>query len=371
MNRKVEPEQALQHLEEVLSSTSFASSKRCQDFLRYVVVEALEGRGSLIKERNIAHDVFGKGASFEPNEDALVRVKAREVRKRLMEFYESAARNHVRIDLPVGAYIPHIYSLDKQEAHLSGEGTEKTSQAHRVTRRKLSWMLGASAAALGLVSLVPLVRHEDTPLDRFWRPVFKTRDALLIFIPVLDSPDGKLSVDIGVGPAAALRQASDFLTQHNYPYHLRFGPDLTFPQMIEHPTLLLGGFASVWAMRITQKLRFTLTWDESNKKVILDRSTGKIWRPLNETQHGFADQDYGILCRLFDPASGQIVIIAAGILTFGTVGAADLLFKQDLFNELLKMAPADWETKNFEAIIQVSIIGMVTSTPQLVAAHFW
>jgi hypothetical protein len=367
---QVTPEETLQHLEAVLASPAFASSKRCQQFLRYVVAETVEGRGHLIKERNIALEVFGKGVSFEPNEDALVRVKAREVRKRLVEYYQSASEPGVRIDLPLGGYAPRIGSTP--EAVGAAIAHEIRPPAGRtLSRRRFAWALGGSIAALGAGSMIPLIRRSRAPIDLLWQPVFATKSPLLIFIPVLYDPDGQLTVKIGIGPAAALRRAADFLTSHHYPYHLRFGTDLTFPQLIEHPSLLLGGFASVWAMRIARDLPFTLTWDSAKSKIILDRRTGQIWRPVNQNSKGYADQDHGILCRIFDAESGQIVTIAAGITTFGTAGAAGLLFNPDWFAEFVKQAPHDWQTRNFEAVVRVSIIGMATSPPQVVATHFW
>lgn len=371
VTNNLESKLVLEHLDTILASPFFVSSKRCREFLRYVVVEAVEGRGELIKERNIAQEVFGKGSSFEPNEDAVVRVKAREVRKRLLDYYESASADGVRIDLPVGGYVPRIHSRREPDVSTLASDPAGKPAAKLNTRRKFGLMLGGSIATLGLAALVPLSRRSKAPLDLLWSPVFATKKSLLIFIPVLDDPDGQLSVKIGVGPAAALRKASDYLTEHKYPYDLRFGPDLTFAQMTEHPTLLLGGFASVWAMRLARGLRYTLTWDDAKNKVILDKSSGKVWRPVNQTPEGFADQDFGLLCRLFDQASGQIVMIAAGITTFGTAGAAGLLFDSAWFSELVRQVPRDWETKNFEAIVRVGIIGVAISTPQVVATYFW
>jgi hypothetical protein len=371
VTKDLESKRVLEHLDAVLASPFFVSSRRCQEFLRYVVVEAIAGRGDLIKERNIAQDVFGKGTRFEPSEDSVVRVKAREVRKRLLDYYATVSGDGVRIDLPVGSYLPRIRSLHAPVASAPTSIVERQPSAKSISRRRLGMMLGGSVAGLGLAALVPLYRHATAPLDVFWNPVFATKKSLLIFIPVLDDPEGRLGVKIGVGPAAALRKAADYLTEHKYPYDLRFGPDLTFAQMIEHPTLLLGGFASVWAMRIARDLRYTLSWDDAQNKIILDKTSGRVWRPVNETPGGFADQDFGLLCRLFDPASGQIVMIAAGITTFGTAGAAGLLFDPARFSELERQAPRDWKTKNFEAIVRVGIIGMATSSPQVVASYFW
>jgi hypothetical protein len=368
---KIVPEEVLEHLETVLASPVFASSKRCQDFLRYVVLESTQGRGHLIKERIIAHEVFGRGLSFEPNEDALVRVKAREVRKRLVDYYKSSPESSIRIDLPLGGYAPHIYSSHEPVTSTGAHDTEKDLSVKQFSRRKFAWVLGGSIATLGIASLVPLFNHSNSPLGLLWQPVFATKTPLLIFIPILYDDDGELSVKIGIGPAGALSSAVDFLVKHNHPYDLRFGSDLTFPQMRKQPTLLLGSFASVWTMRLTRDLRFTLTWDDVKEKVILDKTNGQMWKPVNVNPHGYPDQDYGMLCRLFDAASGQIVMIAAGITTFGTAGAAGLFFDQEWFSELLRQAPKDWRTKSFQAVVKFSIIGVTASSPQVVATHFW
>ena len=367
----MEPDKVLQHLELVLESPSFISSKRCQEFLRYIVTEVVEGRGDLIKERSIAQDVFGKNSSFEPNEDALVRVKAREVRRRLINFYAANPGSPIQIDLPVGTYAPRIRLADEPPTEPFSIAPLETPSKPRISRRKFAAIIGGSAAAFGLGSLVPLLHHPETPLDKLWRPVFSPKNSLLIFIPLLHTESGHLLPTIGLGPAAALRLASQFLAKHDYRSVLRFGPELTYSQMTDHPTLLLGGFASVWAMKFTQNLRYTLRRDGPNDKWIVDQKTGKVWKPANQTNEGFADQDYGILCRLYDPASGQIVMIAAGILTFGTLGAAELLFKPNLFNKLIQQAPAGWESKNFQALIHVSVINTDSSIPNIIATHFW
>jgi hypothetical protein len=47
------------------------------------------------------------------------------------------------------------------------------------------------------------------------------------------------------------------------------------------------------------------------------------------------------------------------------------LFYPELFSGLVAHAPVNWETKNFQAVIRVSVIGTTPSTPQIVATHFW
>jgi hypothetical protein len=371
---KVSADHALEHLDAILASSTFSSSKRCQEFLRYIVLEAVHGRGDLISERNIAYEVFGKGTNFEPGEDSLVRVKAREVRKRLSDYYESAPDKGIKIEIPLGAYVPRIHPSHDLSAPGTPHESEVKSIAKQFDRRRFAWMLGSSVAALGAAALTyPLFYRHNAPLDLLWRPVFATKMPLLIFIPVLtDRRDGTLTDRVGIGPAAALRRAADFLTKHNYPYHLRFGTDLTFSQLREQPSLILGGFSSIWTLRMTQNLRFNLVQGEDLREPeVIDRQTNQVWKAVNPTANGYADQDYGILCRLFDAESGQIVLVAAGITTFATEAAASVLFDPESFSSMVKQAPGNWETKNFEAVIRVSIIGTTPSSPQLVATHFW
>ncbi|WP_188759016.1 hypothetical protein [Edaphobacter acidisoli] len=374
---KVVPDRTLAHLEEVLKSPAFSSSKRCQEFLRYIVVETINGRAEAIKERNIALDVFGKGRDFEPGEDSLVRVKAREVRKRLSDYYESIENSDLRIDLPIGGYVPLIHSTTKpisQPSPIQSElRTPQVLEPPRLSRRKFGWMLVSALGLTGAAAVTPFVLRSREPLERLWRPVFDSKLPLLVFIPVPPERNtSQISDRVGIGPAAVLRYAADFLTRHHYPYNLRFGADPPFAQMREQPSLLLGGSSSIWSQRVTSNLRYTISPpDSSGGSYIRDTKTGKIWQSMNPTPNGYADQDYGLLCRIFDSESGQIILIAAGLTTFATEGAGSILFDPALFAAILRNAPTDWETKNFQAVIHVSIIGTTPSSPTIVASYFW
>ena len=103
-------ERVREELDRVLGSHEFRASKRSQDFLRYVVEHALAGQASVLKERTIGIDVFGRPASYDPSDDATVRVKAGEVRKRLGLYYSGVgAPDPVRIEFPPGTYVPEFH----------------------------------------------------------------------------------------------------------------------------------------------------------------------------------------------------------------------------------------------------------------------
>ncbi len=95
------------HLKEVVASRAFAGSKRAQDFLQLIVEHALAGRFDSLRERMIGAEMFGRPIGYDTANDAVVRVKATEVRKKLAQYYqESDKPPAVRIELPTGSYVP-------------------------------------------------------------------------------------------------------------------------------------------------------------------------------------------------------------------------------------------------------------------------
>jgi hypothetical protein len=98
-----------QHLTEIIEGTAFKGSHRSGQFLRYVVDQALAGHFESLKERMIGMELFGRSPSYETGEDAIVRVTASDVRRRLLEHYgRYGATSEFRVTLPSGSYVPNI-----------------------------------------------------------------------------------------------------------------------------------------------------------------------------------------------------------------------------------------------------------------------
>jgi hypothetical protein len=105
-----------EELERVLHSHAFAGSERSCSLLRYLVEHALGGEHAL-KERIIGMELFGRDASYDTGKDAIVRVSASSVRKRLLAHYASADSAHavLRIHLPPGSYTPEFHALPSRQ----------------------------------------------------------------------------------------------------------------------------------------------------------------------------------------------------------------------------------------------------------------
>lgn len=98
-----------QHLDDVLRGKAFRGSHRSARFLEYIVERSIQGHGDELKERVIGIELFGRAPSYDTGEDAIVRVTASDVRKRLMQHYEiSGTGSDFCIRLPLGSYIPEI-----------------------------------------------------------------------------------------------------------------------------------------------------------------------------------------------------------------------------------------------------------------------
>ena len=92
-------------LEAILASDAFSRVKRPSRFLRHLVETKLQGQEFMLKESLIGVHVFERDASWDPRVDPVVRQEAARLRKRLARYYETSAPA-VRIELPVGTYVP-------------------------------------------------------------------------------------------------------------------------------------------------------------------------------------------------------------------------------------------------------------------------
>ncbi|MFZ1941642.1 MAG: hypothetical protein WAU67_21240, partial [Terracidiphilus sp.] len=98
-----------QHVKEVIEGEVFKGSHRSVQFLQYIVDQAIAGHCESLKERVIGMELFGRSASYDTGDDAIVRVTASDVRRRLLEHYgRYGATAEFRIALPSGSYIPEI-----------------------------------------------------------------------------------------------------------------------------------------------------------------------------------------------------------------------------------------------------------------------
>ena len=93
----------------VVASRTFAHAAVLRRFIEHIVDSALDGKTDELKEYALGVDVFGRGQSFDPRVDTIVRVQARRLRAKLDEYYRiEGSGDPVLIELPKGCYVPEF-----------------------------------------------------------------------------------------------------------------------------------------------------------------------------------------------------------------------------------------------------------------------
>jgi hypothetical protein len=246
---EVERTSVLRELDAILNSSVFQPSKRCQQFLSYIVQHRLEGNDERLKERTIGVDLFQRPAGYATGDDPVVRVRAGEVRRRLDQYYHAAPSNSpVRIELRVGTYTPEFKwaqsaphlgesseflpgSEIQETPHRLGNGRESTDAASQpltetmrssAKHKRLLWV--CSAVGIALLAGFALIgstiyrdRTHQSALQMFWAPALSSPEPVLICLakPPLYLPSVKLyqrhskTPDKLLNPFARLSQKPD------------------------------------------------------------------------------------------------------------------------------------------------------------------
>jgi len=134
-----------QELDKILVSQTFRSAEGQRNFLRYTVEQVLEGRGDLVKEYSVGIEVFGRGDSFDPRLDTIVRTEARKLRSRLAKYYETeGTQDTVRIEFPKGSYAPVFHPTVEQaqgiEQPVARPEAPPDGHAAQSMKRKRVWL---------------------------------------------------------------------------------------------------------------------------------------------------------------------------------------------------------------------------------------
>ena len=121
-------------LQKILADSVFANAEKMKRFLRFVVVETLEGRGEHLNEALVGMEVYSNGKAFDPRIDSTVRVEAGRLRAKLREFYESQGDGGgLRIEIPKGSYGPIFRRPKETKTNKSAQPSlKKSAQARTI-----------------------------------------------------------------------------------------------------------------------------------------------------------------------------------------------------------------------------------------------
>ncbi len=384
-------------LARLLASPLFNHSKHYPSFLRYVVNETLEGRGSHLKERALGVEVFNRDPDYDSNADPVVRTSACEVRKRIAQYYHEPGREtEIRIDLPSGSYIPEfrcaaVKPRPRADA-VPHAGVRLLALVREQVQGKRVRLVLAAAAVVAIGVSAAEVSGTPNAVESFWSPVWGSADSVMMAIgapPIVAPPPAPVAgVDVGPTFRDVMRNDgmafSDALTmaritgltrEHGKKkLDIRRAAAFTLTDFRKGPVILVGAFNNSWTLRLDTDLRFTYeTNSETHIGVIRDRQnpSNRGWIHNPGLPYSSVFQDYAVVSRFLDPLTEKMVVVVAGLGRDGTIAAGEFVTEPRYLEMLASRAPRHWDRKNLQVVLATDIVKGNTGPPRILATYFW
>lgn len=400
-----------QQLRRILDSRAFRGSRRCITFLEYAVEKTLAGQADLLKERNLAVDVFERAPDTNLTEDTIVRVGAREVRKRLAQYYTSpdASGDTVLIDLAAGSYVPEFRRVEHPGAVVAAEPERRPGTPPRP--HPWIWLIAAVAilAVAGLAILLSRSSPEQAAFREFWKPLLGEADWVLLAVahplvyhpslratrkseqrlppetlplqrPIqlppneMDGSDMIPVVDqyVGFGDLSVSTELAAFLARQGKTLRTRLASKVEFADFKDAPAILIGAYTNRWSLEFTRGLRFRFTLTADGLQYVQDAADPKRRFELAaQSADGSSQEDFVVITRLVPASGGKPMLIVGGLKQFGTEAGGRLLVNPQDLGSLLRKLPPDWSRKQLQVVLRASVIGNSPASPELVAWHIW
>jgi hypothetical protein len=133
----------------VADSPQFRTSPKLRAFLLYVCENALLGQRENVREQLIGSRVFGRLPDYNLSDDNIVRVEARELRKRLEAYFSGPGRDELTtIEIPKGGYLPVFRMREQPPVEGSDREVSAPRPAVEPRRQGVRWLVPAMAACL-------------------------------------------------------------------------------------------------------------------------------------------------------------------------------------------------------------------------------
>jgi hypothetical protein len=184
-------------VERILQSDTLRASGVLRRLLRYLADKAFTGEADQLKEYTIGVDAFGKPPTYDPRQDAIVRLQIGRLRQKLGEYYRTEGKDDpVVLDLPKGHFkLKWEMRPTVPEIRLDGLAKVRQDELENARQwRRATMVLGLAFLILafwGVYSATLLWRSRQnqsglapwTPeLEQLWQPFLASRRPLVIAI---------------------------------------------------------------------------------------------------------------------------------------------------------------------------------------------
>ncbi len=419
----------------VVAGPHFARSPLLSKFLLFVVAETLEGRGDEINEHQIGVQVFERPADYRTLEDNIVRSYARQLRKRLAEhFAGEGSAEPVRIDIPVGGYVPvFVPAGDKREtddaagnaanAHSLAQATPLRARgAEPAVARRAKWIPNLLAALLVVpysAALVGVTWYAATraaaphppqePARVLWAALFGgsansyivPSDAGFNLLEDLSRRPVPLADYIAGNyeklPLAGVdsHSAQDLRTQQLTPFvdlqiaaafaHLaeddpqrvfiRFPRDLRLDDLKNANAVIIGSVGSnPWAAMAESNANFRIAYRPGMSGAEIINLTPQPGEAASYASHWNepSHETFALIAFLPNLSGNGHLLVLEGLDVAGTQAAAEMLLHPSAIDPILKRATRpDGSLRNFEVLLRSTSIESNATGTQVIASRIY
>ncbi len=406
-------EHNLRQIDKLAASHVLHGSESLCKLLRYLAAHALDHPGTPLKEYQIATEVFGRPADFDPQVDSTIRVQAGRLRTKLVEYYSSeGADDPIVVELPKGTYLPAFHhraaSGFRTHAPASHQAEYDNSALRQTVRNRLAAIISLAvllgAAVLVIAVMLAERKAPDTThasdtatapeaFQVFWKPFLASPEdpwvifsnaaftgrpetGLRYFDPAKDSRDAIFDHYTGVGEVLAVHDLDQVFGVLHRQIRVKRGSLFSLDDAKNNELIFVGSPSeNLTLLELPGAQEFVFQRVESGPRKG-DLSIVNV-HPQPEEQKAFLatpskqplTDDYAVIVLMRGLNPSRSAMILAGTTTFGTQGAVEFVCRQNAVADLLlrlSVAPTG-EPKPFEAVLHVKVERGVPVDTQLVA----
>ncbi len=418
----------------VVSGSHFARSPLLTRFLLYVTAETLEGRGKDITEHQIGVHVFDRRPGYSTIEDNIVRNYARQLRKRLAEFFAGEGNSEsLRIDIPLGGYVPVFVPASEHHPVTEMRSLPVSVSIHTQPAEPLAavptanvplhwgrWLAVAAAIATYSVALVwitwlfsarvntPPLRAPE-PTHALWSAMFNGQvntyivpaDAGFNLLEDLSRRPLQLADYIKGNylglPLAGVdaHSADDLRSQHFTSFvdfqtvaglahlpefnpertFLRFPRDLRLDDLKNASAVLIGSVGSnPWASIAQNSANFRIVYRQGMQSATIINMTPQSGEAASYVSHWNepAHDTYALIAFVPNLGGNGHLLLLQGLDVAGTQAAAEALFHPAAIAPILRQATRpDGSLRFFEILLRSTSIDSNSTGTQVVATRIY
>jgi hypothetical protein len=406
-------EQCFQQVDRLTNSHSLHSSESLCKLLRYLAEHSLDHPGVALKEYQIATEVLGRPAGFDPQSDSTVRVQAGRLRVKLAEYYaQDGVDDPIVVELPKGSYALTFHvRAPKPGSQFQGPTLAVERKAIEVTTGTwsrpnatavlvLSVLLAASVVTIAALLLRTRTQAASSPnppaaYQIFWsrfvaapQPpwvifsnasfVGRPQTNMHYFNPSTDAREAVLDHYTGVGEVLAIHELDRVFGLLNRQLRVKRGALFSLDDVRNNDLIFIGSPAeNLTLLEIPGTQEFVFQRVNSGPRmgdvevINVHPAAGESRVFMASPTSQSVNEDYAIvgLKPGLDPARSMLIL--AGTTTVGTQAAAEYVCREESLTELLRRLGVSkgGEIQPFEALLHVKVTHGVPVLTDLVAVR--